>query len=642
MGEKRIFESLRVLNIFKLRRNYRFLIFLLSIFSLLICAFLPGWIHVNSPATDLPFSLHSVKEADYTVDQNMPTIPAIGLGIIADVMRDNHVDEDEIEVRVGTLASSLLTPVPLSTGTISVPNTPVPVTPISPLPTFSTTASPAPTVSVPTSYPTAIKPTPIPSTPPIIYPPAPTRIPDVPVPAIALASKVSTYVDNDLSGSITYNDALHYQFIVTNTGETTLSNIHLVDNSFGIPITCPTTTLSRGASMTCTADSPHAVTLPEANAGSVSMISTVLSSYDGKSCTKATTLTTPVTRNPEIQLVKSLASFDDHDTSGSITAADGLWYQFTVTNTGNVSLTNITVTDLTFNLAVTCPVASLAPAASTICSAASAHIITGQESSTGQVSNTATASGKLDSVSYTDSDTLMTIIEPTPLATISGQVREDTDGDGDLLDPDNGIAGVTVYLTNSTNTVTLDTTTTDSGGIFTFNNLLAGSYIVHETDPSGYTSTADSNEPNDNRIPVALAVGETKSSLAFLDKSITSACTAPDPVTGFVVNTIPSDGAIDVPMTTTTITIVFDQPMMTSGGQSIDRVDKYQFSNETNHGLITITGVTYDPVNYTVVLSFNPADSNWQSGCLYEITIKTVQNACGTSQTSVMRTFTTE
>lgn len=609
------------------------MILLLSIFGILTCAFLPGWIQVNSPTSELPFSLHSAKEADYTIDHNMHNIPAIGLDIIEGIMRDNNVSEAEIVIRVGTLTSSLLTPVPLSTGTISVLNTPVPVTPINQLPTLSTTASPAPTALVATPNPTI---------PYIIYPPDPTKTPEPPVPAIALNSSVSTYADNDVSGTITFNDALQYQFLVTNTGDTSLSNIHITDNSFGMMINCPTTTLAASTSMTCTAASLHTITLSEANAGSVTLLSTVASSYGGKSYTRSFTLTTPVTGNPGIQLVKSLASFDDHDSSSSITAADGLWYQFTLTNSGNVSLTNISVTEISFAIPVSCPVTSLAPGAVTICSADTAHIITGAESSTGQVSNTATGSGKFNNTAYTNSDTLITVVEPVPLATISGQVREDVDGDGDLLDPDPGIAGVTVYLTDSTNTVTLDTTTTDFGGYFTFNNLLAGEYVVHETDPSGYTSTADSNGPNDNQVPVTLAAGETLSGLAFLDKADTPACSAPDPVNGFVASITPANGAVNVPMSTTTITIVYNQPMMDTGGQSVDRVDKYLFSNQTTPGQVPMISVTYDPATFTATITFDNTDTSWLSGNLYELTIKPVQNACGTSQTSVVRTFTTE
>jgi SdrD B-like domain len=459
---------------------------------------------------------------------------------------------------------------------------------------------------------------------------------------VSLSSGISTYMDNDSSGTITFNDALQYQFTVTNIGDTSLSSVHVTDNSFGMTITCPATTLAASASMTCTAAPLHTITLSEANGGSVTQVSTALSAYAGKSYTKSATLVTPISQNPDIQMVKNLASYDDHDSSSSITAADGLWYQFTITNSGNVSLTNISVTDNTFAIPVTCPVTSLSPTASTICAADTAHIITGAESSAGQVSNTATGSGKFNNSTYTDSNTLITVVIPVPLGTISGQVREDSDGDGDLLDPDPGIAGVTVYLTDSTNTVTLDTTTTDPGGTFTFNNLLAGMYIIHETDPSGFASTADSNGANDNQVPVTLASGETRSDIAFLDKADTPACTAPDPANGFVASTNPANGAVNVSMTTTEITITYNQPMMDTGGQSVDRVDKYAFTNQTSNKPVDIVGVTYNPATYTATITIDTTDLDWQAGNLYEVTIKTVQNACGTSQSSVTRTFTTE
>jgi len=71
-------------------------------------------------------------------------------------------------------------------------------------------------------------------------------------------------------------------------------------------------------------------------------------------------------------------------------------------------------------------------------------------------------------------------------------------------------------------------------------------------------------------------------------------------------------------------------------------VDKYLFSNQTTPGQVPINSVTYDPATFTATITFDNADTRWLSGNLYEITIKTVQNACGTSQTSVVRTFTTE
>jgi SdrD B-like domain len=631
-------KGLKARKIFKNRRDYRFLMLLLAIFSILICAFLPGWINVNTPTSELPFSLHSVKEADYTTDRNRSAIPAISLNIVEEVMRDNNVSEAEIAVRVGTLSSSLLTPVPMSTGTISVPNIPATATPIKALPTFSTTRSPAPTTMLATPNPTPLLPTAIPPTPQIYYPPAPTETPeDDPQPAIALKSSVSGYADKDTSGTITLNDDLQYQFIVTNTGETILSNISVRDNSFGGTITCPTATLAIGASMTCTADTLHSITLPEANAGSVSMNATALSAYKGNSYSKPANLSTTVSQNPAISLektldyytdndssssiteddalwykfkiinsgnvsvsnlsitddtfslsitcppgtldpgldtychattahtvtsaeatagevtntatafaqfnaafytssdslvtpvdlpasnpaitiIKSLASYDDNDSSGYISSGDGLNFAFVVTNSGNVTLTNIQVSDLTFSIPVSCPATSLIPAASMVCNTDSAYIISVGDAITGQVSNTASAAGDYSGSTYSSNSNTLVVNIVQGSGLISGYVREDTDGDGDLGDTDSGIAGVTIQLTEKNEYSNLyATTTTDANGFFSFTNLPPAAYSVLETDPPGYTSTADSYGPNNNRANFSLTDGEQVTDIVFLD-----------------------------------------------------------------------------------------------------------------------------
>jgi hypothetical protein len=102
---------------------------------------------------------------------------------------------------------------------------------------------------------------------------------------------------------------------------------------------------------------------------------------------------------------------------------------------------------------------------------------------------------------------------------ISGQVRNDIDGDGNLLDPDSGISGVTIRLYDNTETIILDTTTTNAGGFFTFNNVSPGTYVLREIDPDDYDSTADSDPPNDNRITVNLAVGANSIGHKFLDEN---------------------------------------------------------------------------------------------------------------------------
>jgi len=109
---------------------------------------------------------------------------------------------------------------------------------------------------------------------------------------------------------------------------------------------------------------------------------------------------------------------------------------------------------------------------------------------------------------------------------ITGQVRNDLDGDGNLADPDPGIGGVTIRLHSDPNGdgdpadgETLDTKTTDADGHYIFGSLSNASYVVEETDLTAYSSTADTEGTNDNRIAVTLLDGDSTGN-DFLDMTI--------------------------------------------------------------------------------------------------------------------------
>ncbi|MEO1400355.1 MAG: SdrD B-like domain-containing protein [Cyanobacteria bacterium J06635_1] len=123
------------------------------------------------------------------------------------------------------------------------------------------------------------------------------------------------------------------------------------------------------------------------------------------------------------------------------------------------------------------------------------------------------------------SDSLTVAITVPPEYNLSGQVRNDTDNDGDLNDTDSGISGVIVTLYDDidgdgdpTGSTQITTDTTDGSGNYIFENLAPGNYIIIETDPGGFTSTNDSDGFNNNRIAINLASADSAGN-NFLDSN---------------------------------------------------------------------------------------------------------------------------
>ena len=97
--------------------------------------------------------------------------------------------------------------------------------------------------------------------------------------------------------------------------------------------------------------------------------------------------------NAELTLVKSLQSNNDADGSGTVSVGDTLTYQFVATNTGDQTLSNVTISDPLAGLsALSCTPAqpsALAPAGSMTCTAT--YVVTVADVTAGSIDNTATA-----------------------------------------------------------------------------------------------------------------------------------------------------------------------------------------------------------------------------------------------------------
>ncbi|MEU8386399.1 hypothetical protein, partial [Streptosporangium sp. NPDC048865] len=221
-------------------------------------------------------------------------------------------------------------------------------------------------------------------------PPSTTTVTAAPAPDLELLKTASPATVAAAGRLITYS------YVVVNTGNTTLTGVEVEDTVFsgtGTPsaIVCPVTTLAPGASTTCT--NTYVTTQADIDAGSV--VNTAVASGTpptGPAVVSAppSTATITVTGAPNLELLKTA--------SPSTVAAAGqtVTYSYAVVNTGNTTLSALSVADTEFSgtgtpPVATCPVTTLAPQATTTCTGT--YTVTQADIDAGSIVNSARASG---------------------------------------------------------------------------------------------------------------------------------------------------------------------------------------------------------------------------------------------------------
>lgn len=237
--------------------------------------------------------------------------------------------------------------------------------------------------------------TPPEGTPPV-SPPSEVTIPSVdPAPALSIVKS------SDVETVAKAGDAISYSFLVTNTGNVTLTDVTVTETEFSgtgtAPvILCPAgaSNLVPGADVTCTAT--YTVTQADVDAGTITNIASVTgtppSPLTPPPVTPSNEVVVDVPPVPALEIEKSA-------TPETITAAgQTISYSFVVTNTGNVTLTNVMVNETDFTGTgtlsdVVCPAgaASLAPGADITCTAI--YVVTQADVDAGEITNAATAGG---------------------------------------------------------------------------------------------------------------------------------------------------------------------------------------------------------------------------------------------------------
>ncbi|MCW2119579.1 PKD-like domain-containing protein [Flavobacterium sp. 7A] len=248
----------------------------------------------------------------------------------------------------------------------------------------------------------------------------------------------------------TIGEKITYSIVVTNSGSTTLSNIKITDTNADLGTVVPSaiSVLSPGKSVTITAI--HTVTQADLNAGFVSNTAAVRSndalgnvvSDLSDDPTNPANIDTNADGDPDDATISAMAQKPQLQlTKASTLAPDGLWdtigevilYNLVLTNTGNVTLTNVAVTDANADAGSVTPAnfATLLPGQKVTLTAK--HTITQVDLDKGAVTNTAVATAKDPKGGNVTDDS----DDP------NNDTNKDTNGDGE---PDDATVTVTPQL----------------------------------------------------------------------------------------------------------------------------------------------------------------------------------------------------
>ncbi|HBL78895.1 MAG TPA: hypothetical protein DDZ79_02615, partial [Aequorivita sp.] len=251
-------------------------------------------------------------------------------------------------------------------------------------------------------------------------------------PSIALI-KVGVANDENGNGCADVGETILYTFSVKNTGNVALTDILVTDPMVSVaggPID-----LNAGEEDTTTFTAVYTITQTDIDTGFIENQATaeglapngdqVTDQSDNNSYLENDPTITELCQNPSISLEKT-GVFNDTNGNGAADIGETISYSFTVTNTGDVTLYNIMITDPLPGIEISGgPIAQLEPGEVDSTTFTAIYTINDQDIANGEVVNQATVTGEdVDgNIVEDDSD------DPTDLT------NNDNDGDGDPDDP---------------------------------------------------------------------------------------------------------------------------------------------------------------------------------------------------------------
>ena len=214
---------------------------------------------------------------------------------------------------------------------------------------------------------------------------------------LSLAMQAGSPVDVNANRVTDRGDTIFYSFTVRNVGGVSLSKIALTDRRLS-GVTCADTSLDPGQTATCLADEDYVITQADMDEGSVVNQATATGEQpDGDSVrSAAATETTPVRVVRAVGLVQRLLPIEDANGTGRDDAGDRISFEFTVVNTGTISLTNVNVRAPLLEdseVSIACPATGLAPGQTLTCTSG-LYVITDDDVTDGSLGSVATVAAR--------------------------------------------------------------------------------------------------------------------------------------------------------------------------------------------------------------------------------------------------------
>jgi uncharacterized repeat protein (TIGR01451 family) len=178
--------------------------------------------------------------------------------------------------------------------------------------------------------------------------------------------------------------AIDYMLAATNGGNVTLSNVSITDSKLGTLTCVQPASLAPSAVLTCTGS--YSTTQADVDAGSVKNTANASGSFNESAVSaNPASITVNASQNTRLSLIKTVT-----ETSYN-SVGDVLHYKLVATNGGNVTLTNISITDAKLGFLTCTQPVSLAPGVALTCTGS--YMVTQGDLDATLMKNTATAGG---------------------------------------------------------------------------------------------------------------------------------------------------------------------------------------------------------------------------------------------------------